>query len=83
VIAVVWGSCNGLEGGKGPIAKLHEIETTGEFQATNDWIGFHGWCGPSKMAVVYYQTGNDGVAISVARESMTCRMPWNTLARWT
>jgi hypothetical protein len=83
VIAVVWGMRNGLEDGKGPIVKLQQIESTGEFPATNDWFGFDGMCGPSKNAIVYYRTHNGGVAISTAREGGTVRMPWNPLAKWT
>jgi hypothetical protein len=82
VIAVVWGTGNGLEKGKGPIVKLQQIETTGEFPATNDWFDFDGMHGPAKNAIVYYRAGN-GVAISTAREGGTVRMPWNPLARWT
>lgn len=83
VVAVIWGKGNGLEGGKGRMAKMQEIETTGEFQATNDWMGFDGMCGPAKTAVVYYRTGGGGVGVVGAREGMTCRLPWNPLARWT
>ena len=83
VVAVVWGMGNGLGGGKGPVAKLQELETTGEFQATNGWMGFDGMCGPAKTAVVYYRTGHGGIGVVAARENMTCRLPWNPLARWT
>lgn len=83
IIAVVWGTGNGLEGGKGPIVKMQEIESTGEFPATNGWMGFDGMCGPAKTAIVYYRAHNGGVAISTAREGGTVRLPWNPLARWT
>jgi len=83
ILAVVWGFGNGLEGGKGKIEKLKEIETTGEFPATNDWMGFDGWCGPAKTSVVYYRTGHGGIGVACAREPGTCRLPWNPLARWT
>lgn len=82
ILAVVWGRGNGLEGGKGKIEKLKEIETTGEFQATNDWMGFDGWCGPAKTAITYYREANGQVKIATAREPGTCRLPWNPLARW-
>jgi hypothetical protein len=83
IIAIVWGFGNGLEQGKGKIEKLKQIETTGEFDATNSWMGFDGMCGPAKTSVVYYRTGHGGVAIACAREGGTCRLPWNPLARWT
>jgi hypothetical protein len=83
VIAVVWGTGDGLAGGKGALVKLQEIESSGEFPATNDWMGFDGMCGPAKTAVAYYRTAHGGVAISCARENGTVRMPWNPLARWT
>jgi hypothetical protein len=83
IIALVWGFGNGLEQGKGKIEKLRQIETTGEFDATNSWMGFDGMCGPAKTSVVYYRTGHGGVAIACAREGGTCRLPWNPLARWT
>lgn len=83
VIALVWGMENGLEGGKGKLEKLKQIETSGEFDATNAWMGFDGMCGPAKTAVVYYRAHNGGVTIACARENGTCRLPWNPLARWT
>ena len=73
---------NGLEQGKGTVEKLNQIETTGEFPATNEWMGFDGMCGPSKTAVVYYRNGS-GISIATAREQGTVRLPWNPLARWT
>lgn len=83
IIALVWGEGNGLDGGQGKLEKLKQIETTGEFDATNGWMGFDGMCGPAKTAVVYYRAPHGGVAIACARENGTCRLPWNPLARWT
>jgi len=83
IVALVWGTGNGLEHGNGKLEKLKQIETTGEFDATNAWMGFDGMCGPAKTAVVYYRTHNGGVAIACARENGTCRLPWNPLAKWT
>jgi hypothetical protein len=83
IIAIVWGEGNGLEGGKGKVEKLREIESSGEFDATNAWMGFDGMCGPAKTALVYYRAQNGGVAIASARENGTCRLPWNPLAKWT
>ena len=83
IIALVWGTGNGLEHGKGKLEKLRQIETTGEFDATNSWFGFDGMCGPAKTAVVYYRAPHGGVAIACARENGTVRLPWNPLARWT
>ncbi|KAE9377869.1 hypothetical protein N431DRAFT_554189 [Stipitochalara longipes BDJ] len=83
IIALVWGEGNGLEHGKGKLEKLRQIETTGEFDATNSWMGFDGMCGPAKTAVVYYRAPHGAVAIACARENGTCRLPWNPLAKWT
>ncbi len=82
-VAIVWGTGNGLDQGKGKLEKLKQIETTGEFDATNAWMGFDGMGGNWKTAVVYYRTRNGGVAIACARENGTCRLPWNPLAKWT
>jgi hypothetical protein len=82
VVAMVWGTGNGLENGKGPIVKLQEIEETGEFQATNEWMGFDGMCGPAKTAITYYRAPNGQVKIATAREGGTVRLPWNPLAKW-
>jgi hypothetical protein len=81
VVAVVWGNRNGLEDGKGEMEKLKQIEMTGEFPATNDWMGFDGMCGDWKTAIVYYRAGNE-IRFAHARENGTVRMPWNPLAKW-
>ncbi|KAE8446366.1 hypothetical protein EG329_012115 [Mollisiaceae sp. DMI_Dod_QoI] len=82
IVALVWGTGNGIEGGKGPVEKLKEIEMTGEFQATNQWMGFDGMCGPSKTAITYYRTERGEIKIATAREGGTVRLPWNPLAKW-
>ncbi|KUJ23820.1 uncharacterized protein LY89DRAFT_776059 [Mollisia scopiformis] len=73
VMGVVWGRGNALE--KGTVEKLKEIETTGEFQATNEWAGFDDMWGPGKVAVAYYRTQNGEVKFAAAREGRTCRLP--------
>lgn len=83
LVAVVWGRENGLQGGKGTVEKVKQIETTGEFEATNDNFGFDGMCGPSKNAIAYYRKSQGSIAIATARENGTLRMPWNPLAKWT
>jgi hypothetical protein len=79
VVAVVWGTDNGLKNGE--LEKLKQIETTGEFQATNDWFGFDGMWPDTKTAIVYYRAGNE-IRFAHARENGTVRLPWNPLARW-
>jgi hypothetical protein len=83
IVALVWGTGNGLDGGKGKLEKLRQIETTGEFDATNDWMGSDTMRGWSKTAIAYYRTSRGGVAVACARETGTCRLPWNPLAKWT
>jgi hypothetical protein len=83
IIALVWGHGNGLEHGRGKIEKLRQIDTTGEFDATEDWFGFDGLRGCSKTAVTYYRLPNGRVATACARQNGTCRLPWNPLAKWT
>ncbi len=83
IVALVWGFRNGLEGGKGKFEKLKQLETTGEFPATDDWMGFDGWCGHLKTSIVYYRNGRGGISIAGARQGGTCRLPWNPLAKWT
>jgi len=81
VVAVVWGDGNGLTLGKGEVEKLKQIEMTGEFEATNDWMGFDGLRANWKTAIVYYRAGNE-IRFAHARENGTVRMPWNPLAKW-
>ncbi|KAH8663565.1 hypothetical protein BGZ60DRAFT_565614 [Tricladium varicosporioides] len=85
VVAVVWGTGNGLLGvngmnGKGAGIKGKELEVEGRCEATNGWMGFDGHYGVEKMAVVYYRDMEGRIGVKGAKEGETLRLPWNPLA---
>ncbi|KAH6681693.1 hypothetical protein B0J14DRAFT_576966 [Halenospora varia] len=85
VVAVVWGTGNGLVGvngmnGKGVGLKVRELNMEGRCEASNGWMGFDGHYGVEKMAVVYYRDIEGRIGMRAAKEGETLRLPWNPLA---
>jgi hypothetical protein len=85
IVALVWGTKNALVDtenmtGRSAGLKMMEIEREGRLEASNLWMGFDGYGGIVKMAVVYYRNPDGSVGVAAAREGETLRLPWNAFA---